>query len=1186
MFRDASAFNQSLDRMERGLGDYDARLCSNLASSFNGSINDWNVRAVTTMQDMFNGATDFNQSLNNWRVNGVTNMDRMFRNATALDQSFDQWLIGSVSMREMFHDATSFNQYLGDWNIENVTNMQSMLDDTALTRENYDNTLIAWSEQNPTPGINLGANTLPYCDAVEERQAMITNFGWSFSGDVLDCPVPECTQLVAPLNGATDVPVNTNITWETVLFAREYKLFVGTSPGATDILNNEIVVNDTSFEFAADFNPGETIYVTIIPSNENGDAVGPCTEESFTVTNNPPTVPDCTNLTLPLNNATDVSFDTDLNWTIVSNADGYRINVGTTSGGTDLVNNEDVGNVTEYDFSADLPEDTLIYVTITPYNDVGPAIGCTEESFRTEFIPVPPVCTTITSPANGSVNVPVDTGLSWNAVADATGYLVSVGTTAGGIEVVNNIDVGNTTTYTFGSDLQANRMHYVRIIPYNAVGDATGCSEDSFTTGAGTLSDPPNCASLSEPLNATTDVAIGTNISWNASANADGYYLTVGTTSGGNDILDSEDVAGTTFDLPNDLPENTQIFVTIVPYNSFGSATGCTEESFTTETLPTVPSCTNLSTPANAATDVSISTDLSWNIVANADGYYLTVGTTSGGNDILDNQDVASTTFNLPNDLPENTQIFVTLVPYNGVGQATACTEESFTTETLPTAPSCTNLSSPLNAATDVSIATDLNWNIVADADGYFVTVGTTSGGNDILDNEDVASTTFDLPNDLPENTQIFVTIVPYNGVGQATACTEESFTTETVATIPSCTSLSSPLNAATDVSISTDLSWNIVADADGYFVTVGTTSGGNDILDNQDVASTTFDLPNDLPENTQIFVTIVPYNGVGQATACTEESFTTETVATIPSCTSLSSPLNAAMGVSIATDLSWNAVANADGYFVTVGTTSGGNDILDNEDVASTTFDLPNDLPENTQIFVTIVPYNGVGQATACTEESFTTETVATIPSCTSLSSPLNAATDVSIATDLSWNIVADADGYFVTVGTTSGGNEILDNEDVASTTFDLPNDLPENTQIFVTIVPYNGVGQATACTEESFTTETVATIPSCTSLSTPLNAATDVSISTDLSWNVVSNADGYFVTVGTTSGGNDILDNQDVAGTTFDLPNNLPENTQIFVTLVPYNGVGQATACTEESFTTETVATIPGCTSLSSTA
>ncbi|MFS4481723.1 gliding motility-associated C-terminal domain-containing protein, partial [Hyunsoonleella sp. 2307UL5-6] len=93
-----------------------------------------------------------------------------------------------------------------------------------------------------------------------------------------------------------------------------------------------------------------------------------------------------------------------------------------------------------------------------------------------------------------------------------------------------------------------------------------------------------------------------------------------------------------------------------------------------------------------------------------------------------------------------------------------------------------TALTSPLNGSTDVSIASDLTWTALTNADGYFVTVGTTSGGSDILDNENVTGTTFDLPTDLPENTEIFVTIIPYNGVGNATGCAEESFTTETLA--------------------------------------------------------------------------------------------------------------------------------------------------------------------------------------------------------------------------------------------------------------------------------------------------------------------------------------------------------------------------------------------------------------------
>ncbi|MCB4800402.1 hypothetical protein, partial [Neotamlana laminarinivorans] len=88
----------------------------------------------------------------------------------------------------------------------------------------------------------------------------------------------------------------------------------------------------------------------------------------------------------------------------------------------DILNAEDVGNVLTYDFVSDLPETTTIYVSITPYNAVGDAVSCTEESFSTETLPTVPMCTTLTSPLNGSTDVSITTNLSWTAISDATGY--------------------------------------------------------------------------------------------------------------------------------------------------------------------------------------------------------------------------------------------------------------------------------------------------------------------------------------------------------------------------------------------------------------------------------------------------------------------------------------------------------------------------------------------------------------------------------------------------------------------------------------------------------------------------------------------------------------------------------------------------------------------------------------------
>ena len=105
-----------------------------------------------------------------------------------------------------------------------------------------------------------------------------------------------------------------------------------------------------------------------------------------------------------------------------------------------------------------------------------------EESFTTETIIVIPSCTALSNPVNGATNVPINTDLSWTSVNTATGYFITIGTTAGGTDIENNTDLGNVTTYTPASDLDENTTYYVTITPYNTAGNAISCVEESFTT--------------------------------------------------------------------------------------------------------------------------------------------------------------------------------------------------------------------------------------------------------------------------------------------------------------------------------------------------------------------------------------------------------------------------------------------------------------------------------------------------------------------------------------------------------------------------------------------------------------------------------------------------------------------------------------------------------------------------------
>ncbi len=102
-----------------------------------------------------------------------------------------------------------------------------------------------------------------------------------------------------------------------------------------------------------------------------------------------------------------------------------------------------------------------------------------------EFTYVAPVtapnCTTVSAPLNNATNVlPNPATFNWAVANGANAYKIYLGTTSGGTNVIN----GTTTTGTsYNVSLSANTTYYLKVVPTNNIGDATGCSEVTFTTG-------------------------------------------------------------------------------------------------------------------------------------------------------------------------------------------------------------------------------------------------------------------------------------------------------------------------------------------------------------------------------------------------------------------------------------------------------------------------------------------------------------------------------------------------------------------------------------------------------------------------------------------------------------------------------------------------------------------------------
>jgi gliding motility-associated-like protein len=194
---------------------------------------------------------------------------------------------------------------------------------------------------------------------------------------------------------------------------------------------------------------------------------------------------DCTSITYPEDSALEIPVDATITWPVLEGINGYLLSLGTTPGGTDIVNRLSLGLSNSYKAPLGLPENTRIYVSLSVIQFNTIPVLCSETFFTTADVTSPPPCTVLIAPDNEASFVTIVTDIVWDYAPTATGYLLSIGTSAGGVEILDNLNVGNTLSYDPSTDLPQGSQIYIRVIPTNENGSSTSCEEESFFTGPG-----------------------------------------------------------------------------------------------------------------------------------------------------------------------------------------------------------------------------------------------------------------------------------------------------------------------------------------------------------------------------------------------------------------------------------------------------------------------------------------------------------------------------------------------------------------------------------------------------------------------------------------------------------------------------------------------------------------------------
>ncbi len=362
----------------------------------------------------------------------------------------------------------------------------------------------------------------------------------------------------SPADDALGVSVDADLDWDDSPNATSYDVYFGTAADpplyASDVATSDYTLDPLS---------GNTHYYwKIVAKNVCGDKIGPVWD--FTTCPPAPGLPSNPD---PLDDATGVSMDADLNWGDSANATSYDVYFG-----TDPAPPLHASDVPGSSLTLDpLGCGTHYYWKIVAKNVCGNTPGPVWD-FTTETLP-PPGTPSTPTPADGATGISIDADLDWADCSNTDTYDVYFGT-----DPAPPLD-GNTavSSYTLGT-LLYNTTYYWKIEAKNGCGTTAGVVW-SFTTEPCPIPGTPGTPS---PGIGATGVSITAVLDWADCSGTDTYevYLDTNptpTTKVGESSISSYDP---------DLAWDTHYYWKIIAKNDCGNSTEGPVWDFTTGSAP------------------------------------------------------------------------------------------------------------------------------------------------------------------------------------------------------------------------------------------------------------------------------------------------------------------------------------------------------------------------------------------------------------------------------------------------------------------------------------------------------------------------------------------------------------------------------------------------------------------------
>lgn len=929
-------------------------------------------------------------------------------------------------------------------------------------------------------------------------------------------------QLVSPATGSAGISTTQTFNWTDAEGETAYRLQIGTDAAFGNIVYEKlgIAANSTSYTLpAGNLNGGTQYFWRIIATNSLTAITAGNAPFSFSTA-----VPTAPTMVAPANGATGVSLTPSLTWVDTAGETGYRLQVATDSAFAAPVydNNTIPANATSFMVPAGvLANGTQYYwrlFALTPLAEI--AASNAPFSFYTTV----PVSFQMTSPANGSTGSTLTPTLFWADTVGETSYRLQIATDGGfaGLVYDNGILSANSTSHAVPAGvLSGGTQYFWRVLAQNTFGATTAANAPfSFSTIL------PTAFNQTSPTSGTTGLSLTPTLAWTDSTGETAYKIQIATTSAFTALTyENTTIApnSTSFTVPAGiLSGGTQYYWRVYATTPLGQtlSTNAPFSFFTTQ-----PTAFNLSSPANGATGVSLTSSFFWSDATGETSYKIQISTNPGFTAIIyENAGIAANaiSFALPAGvLSAGTAYYWRIIAINASDQTIAANAPFSFVTTLPTA---FTLTLPSNGSTGQSTTPTFTWTDSSGESGYTLEVSTFSDFSALTyQNSSIAanSVSFSLPGGiLAGGIQYYWRVTANSAFGQ-TIATNAPFSF--VTTLPTQFTMTSPPDTATGVSVTPTFTWADSVGEQSYRLQVSANAGFTAIIFETTTISanaTSYTLSGGyLNAGTQYFWRVMAVNSFGQTTA-SNAPFSFSTVP--PGQFSLTSPANGSTGVSLTPTFTWSDSTAETGYRIQISTTNDFSAIVFQDATIaanSVNYTLGSGILNNgTTYFWKITALSPLSQLDAG-NAPFTFST--TVPTPFNLTSPANNATQIGLTPTLFWSDSTGETSYRIQISTDNMFTVLVyENNSISANavSFNVPTGvLAGGTSYFWRVIAQNNNGVTTAG-NAPFTFQTI--VPSQFNQISPDDAAAGVSLTPTLTWSDSTGEASYTLQIATDAG------------------------------------------------------------------